>query len=79
MLAGAGFRGSRTRFFFFCFVFFFQANVFSQIIKFFVISVQMTLINLHTVRTLVRLLCEQSGLGLHCLSKTVCLDSWELL
>ena len=59
--------------------FFFQANVFSQIIKFFVISVQMTLINLHTVRTLVRLLCEQSGLGLHCLSKTVCLDSWELL
>ena len=59
----------------FFFVLFFQANVFSQISKFFVISVQMTLINLHTVRTLVRLLWEQSGLGLHCLSKTVCLDS----
>ena len=42
---------------FFCF--FFQANVFSQISKFFVISVQMTLINLHTVRTLVRLPWEQ--------------------
>ena len=54
---------------------FFQANVFSQISKFFVISVQMTLIDLHTVRTLVRLLWERSDLGLHCLSKTVCLDS----
>ena len=62
---------------FFCFVLFcfFQANVFSQISKFFVISVQMTLINLHTMRTLVRLLWERSGMGLHCLSKTVCLDS----
>ena len=70
MIAGAGFRGSRTQVFFF-----FQANIFSQISKFFVISVQMTLINLHTVRALVRLLWEQSGLGLHCLSKTVCLDS----
>ena len=61
--------GGQGLVFFFFFFFFFQANVFSQIIKFFVISVQMTLINLHTVRTLVRLLCEQSGLGLHCLSK----------
>ena len=43
----------------FFFFFFFQANVFSQISKFFVISVQMTLINLHTVRTLVRLPWEQ--------------------
>ena len=71
--------GRGLGFFFFFFFFFFQANVFSQITKFFVISVQMTLINLHTVRTLVRLLWERSGLGLNCLSKTVCLDSYELL
>ena len=56
------------------FFFFSVECFFSQISKFFVISVQMTLINLHTVRTLVRLLWERSDLGLHCLSKTVCLD-----
>ena len=75
MHAGAGFGGSRTRCLFFVVVFFFQANVFSQISKFFVINVQMTLINLHTVRTLLRLPWKRSDLGLHCLSKTVCLDS----